>query len=140
MAVLLRDVLETTARGCRVRFEHCGQLLEAELVWPPERARERLGEPLQIELGHEGIRGWRRCADDADSSGLFAVGPNETRIVGRVHNVIALDDGVSVYDVYLTNGPEFAAFDSDELGDSSLAKGVALEVTVLGLCLYPTNT
>lgn len=86
------------------------------------------------------------------SSGLFPAGPNATRFVGAVSSVsslssvssvssvIVLDDGGAIFDVYSRNGPEFAAFDSDGLGDRSLLVGTALEVTVLGLCIYPTNT
>jgi hypothetical protein len=140
MAIVVREVLDATARGCRARLEHCGRAITAELAWRPERAKEHLGEALLVEFAHDAIVCWRRLrGDDPAWHGLFAAGSGEVRVVGRVHSRIDLQNGTLLYDVYLASGPEFATFDSDELSDRALAVGVPLEVTVRGLCVYPTS-
>ena len=35
--------------------------------------------------------------------------------MGRVHNVLPLDDGKSLFDVYTRAGPEFVTFDSTDI-------------------------
>jgi hypothetical protein len=62
------------------------------------------------------------------------------RIVGDMHNILQLDDGGSLFDVYLRTGPEFVTFASKDLPGDSPQLSDSLEVTVKGLCFYPTWT
>ena len=71
-----------------------------------------------------------------DGHGLFA-DPRGIRIVGDVHNKIEAD-GIRLFDLYVSRGPEFVAFDSEDVGELRLQDTV--EIVVSGLTLYPSST
>jgi hypothetical protein len=73
--------------------------------------------------------------------GLFQDDHNgNVRVVGRVHNVLLLDEGKSLFDVYTQAGPEFVSFDSTEIFGPEPKVGDAIAATLRGLCFYPTWT
>jgi len=53
MGVTIREVLDRTPRGCRVRFDHSGSLAEAEFAEPPDEARRRIAYPTNVEFPNE---------------------------------------------------------------------------------------
>ena len=94
-----------------------------------------VGTTTRAELSFTEVLFSRILPTDTPSDhGLFPEGPN-IRLVGSVHNRIDTDE-VAIYDVYVQKGPEFACFDSTEVGEWRVGDGV--EAVVCGVTLYPT--
>ena len=74
------------------------------------------------------------------SSGLFPAGPNATRFVGSVSSVASVAELVAIEGRKLEHIPRIHVEDRASVVEDDLLVGTALEVTVLGLCIYPTNT
>lgn len=66
--------------------------------------------------------------------------PDCITVRGRVHNVVVLEDKSKLIDLYLRNGPEFFTISSRDLEGEIPGENAGIEVSVSGLCFYPTNT
>ena len=82
------------------------------------------GETLGVEFDFESVTRWRTlAADEPENHGLFAESDGDIRVVGAVHNVLALEGDVSLFDVYLQKGPEFLTFESGDFPGTPPRKG-----------------
>ncbi len=109
----------------------------------PDSLKPLVGKPCLVEMDYARLVSWRELVPfDEDQSGvtpfLEASGPLVVR--GKVHQVIASQDGEHVIDVYLRNGPEFLAVSSADIDNHVPEVGVGLEVVLENLCFFPTNT
>jgi len=101
-----------------------------------------LGHECLVELGFEKVASWRIVAGFKDEDSCIKASrevPGGICVMGNVHSVMPINSGAVLVDVYLQTGPEFLAIESTELGGSVPTVGVGLEVTLLGLCFYPTH-
>jgi hypothetical protein len=102
-----------------------------------------LNQECLTEMSFERIVSWSELPEFQDEqsciepSGEFF---GAVTLRGRVHSTTEVDVNVQVVDLYLQTGPEFLAISSEELGGAVPSVGTALEVTVYGLCFYPTGT
>lgn len=102
-----------------------------------------LGQDCCTEMCYEHLISWQLLAgfEDTDSCIKASARPSGgITIRGRVHSVTVVDaQGTQIFDLYIQNGPEFLAVSSQELEGQLPEVGAGLEVTVEGLCFYPTN-
>lgn len=137
MAIHVLEIFEATERGCRCRVRHGNNELVAEIACDPAEARSYGDAKVFVELSFTAAESVRIVSGDVPH-GIFAAG-DATRLVGKVHNIVPLDDGGAIYDVYLVAGPEFFGLDDDDLAGVILAVGDSVEAVVSGLCFYPTR-
>jgi hypothetical protein len=143
MSIIIEQVIEPTEDGVRALVNHAGERLTALVAAAPFRATDVVGQSLTVELGFEKVLRWHVVREGANlKHGLF---PDITengaiRVVGTVHNILALEDGSSLYDVYIQAGPEFLTFESGELPGQPPSLHVWVEATLRGLCFYSTWT
>lgn len=122
------------------RVEHGGHELVATIVGDPARIRAAVGEALLVELDYAEVVSSRVLAQDLpDEHGLFPLPSGDVRVVGLVHHVVEVSEGVSLVDLYLRTGPEYVTFESSALGCSPTI-GDGLEVVVGGLRFFPSWT
>ena len=143
MAIIIEQVIRPTEDGVRALVDHSGQKLSVSVAAEASRAADVLGQSLVVELGFQQVLSWHVVrGDGTPKHGLFhdPIEPGSVRIVGTVHNILALDDGSSLFDVYVQAGPEFLTFASTDLPGQPPSLRDAIEVTVRGLCFYPTWT
>ena len=138
MAVMLKQALKATEKGLWAVVVHGEVALRVELIGEESRLRAAVGETLQVEFHFDSVTRWRTLADEPANHGLSAESDGDIRVVGAVHNVMVLDEGVSLFDVYLQNGPEFLTFDSADLPGAPPKQGEGVEIIVRGLRVYPT--
>jgi hypothetical protein len=141
MAIIIERVIGLTESGVQALVDHSGQKLTVSVVAEPSRVADVLGKSLLVELDFEQVLGWHAVGKDCPiQHGLFndQVAPGAVRIVGTVHNIVALDDGSSLFDVYVQAGPEFLTFASTDLPGQPPSLRDPIEVTVRGLRLHPT--
>jgi hypothetical protein len=143
MSITIEQVLAKTDKGVQVLLRHAGQHLRAEVAASSDQASAALGQSLTVELGFAAVLSWSVLRGESEREhGLFQ--DHRTlgivRIVGDVHNILQLDDGGALFDVYLRAGPEFVTFESKDLPGHAPQLRESLEVTVEGLCFYPTWT
>ena len=94
------------------------------------------------EMSFSRIASWKAIPDFSDEQSCIRTsseGEGAIVVLGRVHNFTEVDDHSGIVDLYLQTGPEFLAISSQELGGDIPVVGTALEVTVYGLCFYPTG-
>ena len=121
--------------------------LMATIVGDPARIRAAAGETLQVELDYAEVVSSRVLAQDLpDEHGLFALPSGDVallsgdvRVVGLVHHVVEVSEGVRLVDVYLRTGPEYVTFESSALGCTPTV-GDGIEVVVRGLRFFPSRT
>lgn len=103
---------------------------------------ELVGEDCVVEMLFDSVASWRELHEFQDDQSCImssANTPDAATLRGRVHNISDLDDNSQIIDLYLQTGPEFLAVSSAELNGVVPALGSALEITVHGLCFYPTG-
>jgi hypothetical protein len=108
-----------------------------------ESLSKLLNQECLIEMSFERIASWRELSEFKDEQSCIKPSAEVIGAVtlrGRVHSTTGVDVNVQVVDLYLQTGPEFLAISSAELGGLVPSVGTALEVTVYGLCFYPTGT
>jgi hypothetical protein len=141
MSIVIEQVLGPAERGVRAVVDHAGERLTVSVAADLPLAIESVGRLLNVELGFEQVLGWRVLRDCPPAHhGLFE-DPTEVgavRVVGTVHHILALEDGASIFDVYVQAGPEFLMFQSTDLAGRPPALRDAIEVIVRGPCFYPT--
>ncbi len=140
MAIVLKTIQSDAAGGVTARVEHGGHELVAMIVGDPARIRAAVGEALLVELDYAEVVSSRVLAQDLpDEHGLFPLPSGDVRVVGLVHHVVEVSEGVSLFDLYLRTGPEYVTFESSALGCSPTI-GDGLEVVVGGLRFFPSWT
>jgi hypothetical protein len=143
MSIIIEQVIEPTEDGVRALVNHAGDRLTALVAAAPFHVTDVVGQSLTVELGFEKVLRWHVVQNGANlKHGLF---PDTTedgaiRIVGAVHSILVLEDGSSLYDVYIQAGPEFLTFESAELPGQPPSLHDSIEATLRGLCFYPTWT
>jgi hypothetical protein len=103
---------------------------------------ELVGKDCVVEMLFESVASWKELHEFQDDQSCImssANTPDAITLRGRVHNISDLDENSQVIDLYLQIGREFLALSSAELNDVVPALGAALEITVHGLCFYPTG-
>ena len=142
MSIVIQKVLGETESGVRAIVDHDGTRLDVEVAATSAQAVAAVGQSLTVELGYAETISWDVVATGRDAHGLFQAGGESgaIRIVGDVHNAMLLDDGTSLFDVYVQSGPEFVTFPSTDLVGHPPKVGDCVTVTVRGLCFYPTWT
>jgi hypothetical protein len=102
-----------------------------------------LNRECLTEMSFERVASWRELPQFEDEQSCITPSTEifgAVTLRGRVHSTTEVGDNVQVIDLYLQTGPEFLAVSSEELGGVIPSIGTALEVTVHGLCFYPTGT
>ena len=108
-----------------------------------ESLSKLLNQECLTEMSFERIASWSELPEFHDEQSCIKPSAEVFGAVtlrGRVHSTTQVDVNVQVVDLYLQTGPEFLAISSVELGGVVPSVGTALEVTVHGLCFYPTGT
>jgi hypothetical protein len=103
---------------------------------------ELVGKDCIVEMLFDSVASWKELHEFQDDQSCImssANTPDAVTLRGRVHNISELDENSRIVDLYLQNGPEFLAVSSAELGGVVPAVDSALEITVYGLCFYPTG-
>jgi hypothetical protein len=140
MSIIVERIVSHTDDTVRAIVNHKGSRLDVDVAGPISRVKEMLGQSLTAEIGYARMVNIQVLERDNElAHGLFQSDPSirQVRIVGRVENVLPLDDGDSIFDVYVQTGPEFLAFDSTE-HEIDLKVGDPVAIVVQGLCFYPT--
>jgi hypothetical protein len=141
MSIVIEQVIGATEDGVRALVDHAGEKLTVVVATDIARAIDSVGKSLTVELGFEQVLGWRVLPEVAPvDHGLFDVlgEPGAVRVVGTVHNILALGNGALLFDVYVQAGPEFLTFQSSDLPGQPPALRDSIEATIRGLCFYPT--
>jgi len=139
VAVTVLEVLPDAA-GARARVRHDGSESELNVRFGGDpTAFAQTGESVLVELSYETVVAWSVVPDfDDTASGLWQDG-DSTRIRGRVSNLVPLEDGDILIDIYVCNGPEFLLTRALDLGGEVPPEGTGLELVVGGLCLHPRH-
>ena len=142
MAIIIEQIVGQTERGVRAIVSHADQKLDVEVAGSIDQIVDALGKALTVELGFAAVLDWLILGEDSEPAhGLFQDTRNRNvRVVGRVHNVLPLEDGKSLFDVYTRAGPEFVTFDSTNILGPEPKLGDPVAATVRDLCFYPTWT
>ena len=143
MSIIIEKIVAHTDSGVRAIVNHAGQKLDVGVAGPIGRIADVLGQSLTVEVGYSAVADWRILEHDSESAhGLFQVDgqAGDVRVVGRVHNVLTIDDSRSVFDVYTQAGPEYLAFDSADISGRQPKIGDPISATLHDLYFYPTWT
>jgi hypothetical protein len=141
MSIIVEQIVSITDSAVRAIVDHAGHKLDVDVAGPVSRVAEVVGQSLTVEIGYAAVVDCQILERESDSAhGLFQSDPSNRHIciVGRVHNVLALDDGSSLFDLYVQAGPEFLTFDSTAVSGRQLKVGDSVAITVRDLCFYPT--
>jgi hypothetical protein len=101
-----------------------------------------LNQDCLVEMSFEKLVSWRELPEFDDKQSCIRSATHDKDAItlsGRVHSITEVDERSQTLDLYLQTGPEFLAISSEELGGSAPKVGTALEITVHGLCFYPTG-
>jgi hypothetical protein len=140
MAIIIEQIIGQTDSGVRAVVSHADQKLDVEVAGSMDQIVHAVGRSLTVELGFASVVDWLNLGEDSEPAyGLFQDSQSRNvRVVGRVHNMLTLDDGKCLFDVYTRAGPEFVTFDSIDIMGPEPKLGDAVAVTVRDLCFYPT--
>ena len=142
MAITILELLSENAEGAVVRLRHAQSSLIARVAEDAHAVRSLIGKETVVELGYERVTAWQVFSSfDDERSAVIGLEASScaARITGRVHQVLELEDGGSLIDIYLQTGAEFLSVHSEELGGHVPAIDSGLAVEVEGLCFYPTR-
>lgn len=143
MAVTFKSVAEndTSAEWHSGSVRHNGRRLEVVLVGSISRLRDLVGktacaefelnEVLEVKVGLE---------RDDSKSGLFPLPDGQIQIDGTVHQIIKVEADTEIVDVYIQNGAEFIAFDSEQIQNAKPQVGTRIQIRGEGLKVFPTFT
>ena len=142
MSVVIRQLGCADGDAVSVRVRHEENEFNALIHGSKSELTALPNQECIVEMSFERVVAWREIAEFEDAQSCIK--QDETiagavTLCGRVHSVMEVESGVEIIDLYLQKGPEFLAIKSTELGGSVPAVGSALEVTVYGLCFYPTG-
>lgn len=94
------------------------------------------GKSIEAEIGYDEILASQVIPDFDDMKSGIWQEQDGIHLLGRVHNVLDYGDGKVIVEVYLQNGSELFAVDSETSADVPEAND-GLEITVGKLYLYP---
>ncbi len=143
MSIVIQKILEETSDGVIAIVQHNGHEFSAEINGTRESIELIIGQGVLVEMDYKAVVEWALLDKYSDEdSCIIRDNKHSDRILikGRIHNIIQLESGGYIIDLYLKNGPEFITISSEELNSFSPAIGAALEIHVHGLKFYPTNT
>jgi hypothetical protein len=143
MSIVIQELGETDGQAVSARVRHCENEFTALIHGMKSKLIALLNQECLVELSFQRVAAWRELSEFEDEqSGIKQSNAiaGAVTIQGRVHNFIEVEPGAGVIDLYLRNGPEFLAIESDEIGGAVPSVGSALELTVYGLCFYPAGT
>jgi hypothetical protein len=128
---------------CLARVRHEENELLVLVYGDAEFLSAKLGQELIVEMNYTRLLRWKECPEFSDEKSYIRqnhASQDAISVYGRVHNVMAVGEGEELIDLYIQNGPEFLSIAKSELGASAPAIGTGIEVTLEGLCFYPSNT
>ena len=142
MSILIQQLLEQQNDKWWAKVKHSDYQFKTLIFGTEEELSSMLGENVTVELDFYNVLQWKTLRDFTDAeSCIFSANQSQSfTIRGRVHNIAEIDNGVSIVDIYIKNGVEFLAIDSQDLGGQIPSVGVGLELSVEGLCFYPVRT
>lgn len=142
MAIVIESLEHEVGSTTLAQVRHGRFLFNALVNGKQSELQRLLGHECLVELGFEKVVSWRIAAGFKDEDSCIKASadvPGGICVTGAVHSVMPISSGVSLVDMYLQTGPEFLCIESTELGGTVPLVGTGLEVTLLGLCFYPTN-
>jgi hypothetical protein len=142
VAIVIESLEHEVGSSTWAKVRHGRFLFNALVNGKQSELQQLLGHECLVELGFEKIASWRIVAGFKDEDSCIKASeevPGGICVMGNVHSVMPISSGAALVDVYLQTGPEFLAIESTELGGTVPSVGMGLEVTVLGLCFYPTH-
>ncbi|MFC3682236.1 hypothetical protein [Hydrogenophaga luteola] len=142
MAIYVEDLEYESGSSTWAKVRHGGFLFRALVNGKQSELQRLLGRECLVELGFEKVASWRIVAGFKSEDSCIKAStevPGGICVMGEVHSVMPINSGAALVDMYLQTGPEFLAIESTELGGTVPSVGMGLEVTLLGLCFYPTN-
>ncbi len=142
MSIIIESIDSEQGTTVRAHVRHELSEFVALVYGTRESLRLHLRKECLVEMTFERVIAWHEIQDFDDESSCIKATPQRSdaiTIQRRVHSVIAVDADSSIVDLYLRTGPEFLTIDVKELGGFVPQVGTGLEVTVVGLCFYPTS-
>ena len=117
---------------------HNGHTFDAVLFGEFQRLQSILhrGVTAEYQLA-EIISTEHGLAKNDTLSGIFPLDDGQIAVDGSIHNEIQIDDGLTLFDIYIQNGADFLAVTSDEVGQK-LAVNSRIRIVGKGLHVYPT--
>ena len=141
MSIIILGLGEEQGDCCHARVRHEDHEFDALVLGSRVSLESLLNESHCAEMSFERLLSWRELENFRnEQSSIHAAPDMDDAIVltGKVLSIIPVDD-VQIIDIYLRAGPEFLTLSSDEIDGKLPAIGSGVEVTVSGLCFYPTN-
>ncbi len=121
--------------------EHNGNLIPAIIVGDRQRLQGLVDHSINAEYGLGEVLAFEcNLPRDDENSGFFALPDGQITIDGTVQNILQIDSESAVVDVYIRNGPEYIAFDTNELRNIVPLVDHRICIRGRGLIVYPTFT
>jgi hypothetical protein len=135
MAFEIVEIVERQSEGIRAVLNHGTHQILA-VIAGSKGEDVVVGESFQATIGYDEIRTWNVVDDFEDARSGIWEEQDGIHLLGRVHNVLDYGDGKVIVEVYMQNGSELFAVESETIADSPEAND-GLEITVGKLYLYP---
>lgn len=120
-----------------VQASHHGQILIVKVQHSQDKAEKIINRSVNFEMDYEEILNYTTSQDYDDfQSGLFMVGDNSIKVLGRVHNLIESGKD-TIIDIYIQQGAEFISVLSSEIGNNVPNINDGIEIVVRGLTIHP---
>jgi len=142
MSIVIHSLDEERGTATWALVSHGKNVFNALVNGGRSKLMSLLNQEQLTEMSFENVVHWRELPGFRDEeSGIEAAHGMDDGVTlkGRVHNVVEVGEESNVIDVYLQAGPEFLAVSSQELRGKVPEVGVGIEITVQGLCFYPTG-
>lgn len=143
MSVVIQRIEAQEDGKCLALVRHEENEFLSHVCGNAESLSTQLGRECIVEIGYTRVVAWKELPGFVDDQSFIRPSrayPGAISVKGRVHGVIAVGDGEEIIDLYVQNGPEFLSIAKSELGAAAPTIGNGMEVTLEGLCFYPTNT
>lgn len=140
MTFKIIEVSELGSCICQARIRH-GDVCFTAIVAEPLKKVETLLDDFAAEIDFQSlIRCETELVKENSSSGIFSTDdPNVVIADGTVLQIVPLEDGETLIDVYIQKGPEFVTVSSEELG-ATPEVGSRVRLWLRGLRLFPSFT
>ncbi len=120
---------------------HNGHRLDVAVIGNISRLRDLVGKTVCAEFELNEVLEIKVGLERYDSiSGFFPLPDGQIQIDGTVHQVTEIASDFAIFDVYIQNGAEFIAFDSDQLQNAGPKIDTRIQIRGKGLRVYPTFT
>ena len=122
------------------KIDHQGHMLDAVLFGDYDRLDElrNVDATAEYEL-NEIVATEVNLPKANELSGIYPKADDLTVVDGLVHSEIVIDDVVSVFDVYIQNGPDFISISTEDLSERP-KMDTRIRIIGRGLHAYPTFT